>query len=436
MDNTYKNRRLDELAWEKTIQLIPDGVQTKSKMPSKHVQPLYPLYIDRAEGAYLYSRNRKYIDYPCALGAILLGYHYHEVDQAVIKQLARGVIYSLPSRLETKLAEKIVELIPCAEMVQFLKTGSEATSAAVKIARAATGREGIIYCGYMGWADSYTITTENRKGIPKSYRKLAGQVNYGDKEKISEMFSLANVVEKEIAAIILEPYIYEGDKEFLQWVVDFAHRNEALVIFDEIVTGFRTKEFSAQKMFGVTPDLATFGKCMANGFPISLVCGQRRYMSELKSITPKGNRIENFCFVSSTFGADLVGIAAALATIKVLEREPVIEHIWDIGQKFIDGVKEFTADMPHADIKGFPCRTYFDLPTDIHKSLLWQECIKQDVLFGYAQFINYSHGDTELYKTLDVLEEAFKTLRKYWDEPQLGLDEGVIPATATFRHRR
>lgn len=435
MSQEYNNRRLDELAWEKTIQIIPDGVMTKSKMPNKHVQPLYPLYIDRAEGAYLYSRNKKYIDYPCALGSVLLGYHYPEVDQAIIKQLTRGCIYSLPSKLETKLAEKIIELIPCAEMVQFLKTGSEATAAAVKIARAATGKEGIVCCGYHGWHDWYGITTDNKKGIPKSYSKLAGQVNYGDREMVTDMFSLSNMVEKEVAAIILEPYIYEGDKEFLEWVIEFAHNNEALVIFDEVVTGFRTKGFSAQKMFGVTPDLACFGKAMANGLPISVVCGKKQYMNELKSLTPKGNA-KDFCFVSSTFGGDTLSIAAALATIAVLEREPVIDHIWDMGQKLIDGVKEFTADIKGADIKGYPCRTFFDLPTDAHKSLLWQECIKQNVLLGYAQFISYSHTDTEIYWTLDVLEEAFKVLKKYWDEPNLGLDKGVIPASATFRHRR
>lgn len=413
------------VTWENTIEVIPDGVQTMSKMPARHVTPLYPVYIDKGKGCHVWAGDKEYIDYPCGLGSILLGYADDRVNNAVKKQLDNGTIFSLPNRLETVLAEKLVELIPCAEQVRFLKTGTEATMAAIKIARAATGREGIICMGYHGWHDTYGITTDKKKGIPISYSKLSGQCKYGDRDMVMEMFSLSNVVQREIAAIILEPYIYDANEEFLKWLLDFAHDNGALVIFDEIVTGFRTKGFSAQAMFDVTPDLACFGKAMANGIPISVVCGKTKYMAE----------IQGDCFVSSTFGGDLLGISAALETIKILETESVIEHIWAMGKRLRDGFNEIAKDLPDTKLVGLPCRTFFEVPSDEHRTLLWQECIKQGVFFGYAQFINYSHTEKDIDRTLEVLEEACKVLKDNWGEPNKAFDEGVVVASETVRHR-
>lgn len=415
----------EPVTWAETINVIPDGVQTMSKMPSRHVDPLYPKYIDKGKGAHVWADGHEYIDYPCGLGTILLGYADDRVNAAVKEQLDSGNIFSLPNRLETVLAEKLVEIIPCAEQVRFVKTGTEATMAAVKIARAATGREGIVACGYHGWANWYGITTNGKKGIPRSLSALAGQVDYGDMDMIVEMFSLSNVIQKEVAAIILEPYIYDCNPEFLRWVVKFAHDNGALVIFDEVVTGFRTKGFSAQNMFGITPDLACFGKAMANGIPISVVCGKKRYMAE----------IQGDCFVSSTFGGDLIGISAALETIRILETEPVIDHIWEMGTRLIDGFNEISKDMPDAKMIGLPCRTSFELPSETHRTVLWQECIKRGVLFGYAQFINYSHTKEDIDETLDALACACEVLRQNWDEPNRAFDAGVTAVKATVKRR-
>ena len=415
----------ESVTWERTKKVIPDGVQTMSKMPERHVIPVYPEYIDKGKGSHVWAGDKKYIDYPCGLGSVLLGYADDRVNKAVKSQIDNGNIFSLPHKLETILAEKIVELIPCAEQVRFLKTGTEATMAAIKIARASTGREGIICMGYHGWADFYGITTDKRKGIPASYSKLSGQCTYGDREMVREMFSLSNVVQKQIAAIILEPYVYHADQDFVKWVVDFAHDNGALVIFDEVVTGFRTKGFSAQEMFGVTPDLACFGKAMANGYPISLVCGRAKYMAE----------IQGDCFVSSTFGGDLIGISAALETIKILENEPVIDHIWEMGTRLKQGFNKIAESLPEGKLIGLPCRTFFQLPSEIHRTLLWQECIKRGVLFGYAQFTNYSHSEADIDKTLDVLEAACSVLKDNWGEPNKAFDKDVQVASATVRHR-
>ena len=413
------------VTWDDTLKVIPDGVQTISKMPARHVPPLYPTYIDKGKGCHVWAGDKEYIDYPCGLGTILLGYADDRVNSAVKKRLDKGTIFSLPHKLETVLANKLVELIPCAEQVRFLKTGTEATMAAIKIARAATGREGILCCGYHGWHDTYGITTDKKKGIPISNSKLSGQCTYGDKDMVREMFSLSNVIQREVAAIIMEPYIYEADGDFVRWVIDFAHDNGALVIFDEVVTGFRTKGFSAQEMFNVVPDLACLGKPMANGYPISVVCGKTKYMAE----------IQGDCFVSSTFGGDLIGISAALETIKILETESVIDHIWDMGKRLKDGFNEIAKDLPDTKLIGLPCRTFFEFPTPFHRTLLWQECIKRGVFFGYAQFINYSHTEADIDRTLDVLSEACKVLKDNWGEPNNAFDNGVEVASATVRHR-
>lgn len=413
------------VTWEQTLRVIPDGVQTMSKMPARHVSPLYPTYIDVGKGSHVWAGDKEYIDYPCGLGSILLGYADKRVNTAVKAQIDKGTIFSLPHKLETVLARKLVEIIPCAEQVRFLKTGTEATMAAIKIARAATGREGILCMGYHGWHDCYGITTDKKKGIPLSNSKLSGQSKYGDRDMVIEMFSLSNVIQRQVAAIIMEPYVYDADEEFVKWVIDFAHDNGALVIFDEVVTGFRTKELSAQAMFGVVPDLTCVGKAMANGYPISAVCGKTKYMAE----------IQGDCFVSSTFGGDLVGISAALETIKILQAEPVVDHIWNMGTRLKDGFNKISEDMPDTKLIGLPCRTFFELPSALHRTLLWQECIKRGVFFGYAQFINYSHTEKDIDKTLEVLDEACKVLRDNWGEPNKAFDEGVAVASATVRHR-
>lgn len=412
--------------WEKTRAVVPDGVQTLSKMPSKHVQGVYPIYLDKAEGAYVWDKQgKKYIDYPLGLGPIILGHNHSAVTNAITHQLDQATLLSLPHRLETQLAEKMCQLIPCAEMVRFLKTGSEAVSAAIKIARAYTGREGIVFCGYGGWHDTYSATTPKKAGIPKVYSSLAAQAKYNDLESFKRLFSLTGAVQKEIAAVVIEPYVLEEPQDdFLKNLVEFAHRQGALIVFDEIVTGFRTLEFSAQKYFKITPDLACFSKAMANGLPISCVCGKREIMKVL----------ERDCFVSSTFGGELLSIAAALATIETLEVENGQEHIWKIGQRLKNSfnklAKENKIDFG-AKCEGYPCRTYFRFENEAQKSLFWQECLKQGILFGYAQFISLSHKKAELDKTIDAMGKAMRIVAKYWDEPTLVL-EGPA-AQETFR---
>lgn len=393
--------------WKKTSKLITCGVQTLSKMPSKYVEGVYPKYIEYADGCYVYdNKANRYIDYPCALGAITLGYNHPDINKAVKVQIEQGVLYSLPNYLETELAELLVKLIPCAEQVRFLKTGSEATSAAVKIARSYTGKEHVLCCGYHGWHDWYTITTQKNKGIPSSYGILVHPFEYND---LNSFKTLLRRFKDKIACVIMEPYVFqEPETSFLEEIKFLTHQSKALLIFDEIITGFRSPCLSAQRWLAITPDLATFSKGMANGFSISCVVGKRRYMKELE-----GN-----CFLSSTFGGDLVGISAAKATIEFMLKEDVIRHIWKMGTNLHEGYNEITEKLKiNTKCVGFPIRTYFEFPTEGHKSLFWQECLLKGVFLGYAQFISYAHKEEDINYTLNVMEKALKIVKKHWKDP-------------------
>jgi len=390
-------------------------------MPSKYVDGIYPIYLEKGQGCYVSDgEGNTFIDYPLGLGAILLGHSNKTVNEAVIQQLNKGTLFTLPSRLETQLAEKLHSLIPCCEQVRFLKTGSEATSAAVKIARAYTKRERIAYCGYHGWHDWFTVSTPKNAGIPYCYKDLIDKFEYNNIDSLHRLMSLNY---QQYAAVIMEPCIFdEPHNKFLQQVIDLAHRWGTLVIFDEVVTGFRFPKYSAQKFYKVKPDLATFGKAMANGLPISAVCGKREIMKVL----------EGDCFVSSTFGGELASIVAALATIKVLENESVIDNIWYLGQYLKDGYNEIAASLG-IDTKciGYPNRTMHQFPTAEHKSLFWQECIRRGVFFGYAQFICQAHKQADIDYTLEVVKDSLQIVKKHWKKPKEAL-EGK-PAEEVFR---
>lgn len=382
--------------WNRTLELIPDGVQTLSKMPQRHVDGVYPKYVDSAEGAYLNCGKGKFIDYPMGLGTVILGHAHPEVNRAVKEQIERGTIYSLPNYQETQLAEMICDIIPSAEMCRFLKTGSEATSASIKIARAYTKRKRVIACGYHGWHDWYSSTCKPEGCVDKQVY----QVKYNDLETFQKK------INKNVAAVIMEPYIFEPPKEgFLKAIRKLCTDTGTVLIFDEVVTGFRTKKMSAQKLFDVTPDLTCLGKAMGNGFPISCVCGKRELMDVLKT-----------CFVSSTFGGDLVGIAAAIKTIEIVSHKET-HHLEIMGSKLKTSFNRLAENAGLFECKciGYPQRTKFEFPSDAHRSLFWQECLRNGVFFGYAQFMSHAHKTPELDKTVMAMRHALKMVKRHKD---------------------
>lgn len=345
------------------------------------------------------------MDYPLSLGAILLGHADQEITSKIAFRLGYGSIFTLPHQDETLLAEELHRLIPSAESMRFLKTGSEATSAAVRIARSYTKRSGVAFCGYHGWHDWCTVATPKNSGIPSELRDHIYKFEYNNIDSLKDIFRSTN---GSIGCVILEPYIYDAPEDgFLKKVVEVAHRNGALVVFDEVVTGFRTKGYSAQKYYGVTPDLSCFGKAMGNGIPISVVCGKRKYMDELNKD----------CFVSSTFGGDLLGIYASLVVISRLGKTG-IDKIWESGDRLKSGYN-LIAENLGIDTKcvGHPCRTMFLFPSSEHKSLFWQECIIRGVLFGYAQFISLAHNKDVIDETLNVVDDALRIVKDNWSNP-------------------
>lgn len=388
---------------------IPVCSQTFSKGPDYFVKGVYPVFLKRGEGATVWDEDgNAFVDYILGLGAVSLGYCYPEVDEAILRQLRDGISFSLPHVLEVELADLLCEAIPCAEKVRYVKSGSEATSAAVRVARAYTGREKIIYGSshYHGWHDWFSAVTPRDAGIPRSLKNLMVPFHYNDLESLEWAFSENP---GKVAAVIMEPVVMEEPKPgFLKSVLDVAHAEGAVVIFDEMVTGFHWATGGAQEHYGVTPDLATFGKGMANGMPLSAVVGRGDVMDIFEEI-----------FVSSTFGGETLSLAAAVATVRVFRDEGVAAHLWKLGLKFRDefnalsrglGVdSECVGEAPHPRIV---VRDKTGQETPEVKSLFLQETIRRGVLFHPAGLnFCFSHTDSDLESTLNVCREALLEVR-------------------------
>ena len=391
--------------WDETIKLIPSGTQTLSKGPNNFVQGAYPIFLKSGNGSRVCDVDgNEFIEFGCALGPIVLGYQYPAVDEAIMRQLKQGINFSLMHPLEIQLAKLLVEVIPCAEMVRFGKNGADATSAAVKAARHFTGREKIAFCGYHGCQDWYAASTERDAGIIKALKDYIIPFSYND------IYSLQEVFDKnkdEIAAVIMEPIctiVPEGN--FLNDVKELAHKNGALLIFDEVKTGFRFSLGGAQEYLNVIPDLACFGKAMANGMPLSAVVGRKDVMKSFEEV-----------FFSTTAGGEALSLAAAIATINEIRNKGVIKHIWRLGKRFLDGFND-SAEENGVNAKlmgmpplGFPEFRTIDGGMSLElKSLFYQETAKHGVLFGNGFFISYSHTDEDIDQAIDAFDKAFKIM--------------------------
>lgn len=392
---------------KKALQLIPSGTQTFSKGPTQFVQGIAPVFIQRGEGSHIWDVDgNEYIDYPLGLGPVILGHNYPAVTLAVVSQIKQGITHSLPHPLEIELAELLTQIIPCAEMVRFGKNGSDATSGAVRAARAYTGRDIIACCGYHGWQDWYIGTTTRNKGIPKAVCELTIPFQYNDIDSLKTIFTRNP---GKVAAVIMEPIgVVEPQKEFLEEVLKLTHQEGALLIFDEIVTGFRLSLGGAQEYFDVTPDLACFGKAMANGFPISTVVGKKEIMPIFDEI-----------FFSFTFGGETASLAAAIATITEIKDKNVIHYLWEQGKKLKERYNTLAKKLEihnFTECIGLPPRTLITFKDEqgieslLMKSLFQQECLKQGILFSGGQNICFSHSDLDIEKTLQVYRIAMEIL--------------------------
>jgi glutamate-1-semialdehyde aminotransferase len=378
-----------------------------SKGPTQWAQGIAPTYVKRASGCRVWDVDgNEYLDFPMGLGPVILGHGHPAVNAAITAQLDEGITFTLPHPLEIEVAERIVASVPGVERVRFAKTGSDATSAAVRLARALTGRDRIIVAGYHGWHDWYIGSTSWPLGVPRSVVELVDAVPAGD------LVALAATLERhhgEVAGVIIEPAgAREPGEGELQALIDLAHEHGALAIFDEIVTGLRLALGGAQEHYGVRADLTCLGKALGNGMPISALAGPAVHMDALERI-----------FFSGTHGGETLSLAAAAATLDVFTNEPVTEHLWRQGAVLQRGTWEAIRRHGLEDwvsCSGPPPMTFVsvrepspggDLPA---KTLLQQELLKRRVLYNGTHLISYAHGDDDIAQAIEAYDEALAIL--------------------------
>ncbi|MBF0432617.1 MAG: aminotransferase class III-fold pyridoxal phosphate-dependent enzyme [Fibrobacteria bacterium] len=397
--------------FQKAKKIIPGGT-LGIRRPYNFVEGEYPIYIDSGKGGHITDIDgNKYIDYLCAYGPIILGYREAEVDEAVIKQIRdKGFCFSLTQTLQNRLAEKLISLIPCAEKCVFVKTGSDATTLAVRIARGYTKKTSVLRCGYHGWHD---WCVEVKGGIPEKLYEDIYEFKYNDLEAAR---TLADTHKKDLAAIIVTPLghplahnIEEPAPGFLEGLKELAKRTDAVLIFDEIRTGFRLAMGGAQEYYGVTPDLACFGKALANGYAISAVCGKEPVM----------NMVEKDVFVSSTFFPNSDSYAAALKTLEIMERDKVLSHIWKKGNTFLDSLRAIIKKYPlRAEVSGIAPLFFITFARDNKKLYkkrrleFYTQLIRRGIFMQpyHHSYICYRHSSEDLTKTLKAIDDSLRVV--------------------------
>ncbi|CAN7157046.1 aminotransferase class III-fold pyridoxal phosphate-dependent enzyme [Paenibacillus sp. LjRoot56] len=429
MSERYYN---SEQLLERALKTIPLGSQTFSKSKTQYPFGVSPYFIKKGLGSRVWDvDNNEYIDFANSLCSVTLGYNDVDVTNAVREQLEDGTIFTLPHTLEFEVAEKMVEMIPCAEMVRFGKNGSDATSGAIRVARAYTGRDHVAVCGYHGWQDWYIGATARNLGVPKAVSDLTHTFQYNDINSLKKLFL---EYPDQIAAVILEPmniaYPHEG---FLEELKELTHQNGAVLIFDETITGFRYANGGAQELFGVTPDLATFGKGLANGYPLSAVVGKAEIMRLMEEI-----------FFSFTFGGETLSLAAAKATMSKMQSQPIVETIHNQGRKLLSGIQNLINKHELSDvlsIAGHPSwlfLTFKDQSTYSQwelKTLYFQEMFSHGFLTTGTFNMSYAHTDQDISDLLHVCDSFFEKLKDVVQNQTLHLHLQCEPLVPLFRVR-
>ena len=417
---------------ERAERTIPLGSQTFSKSRTLFPVGISPLYVSRGRGAEIWDIDgNKYIDLISALASVTLGYGDKAVEKAVNTQLKKGVSLSLPGILEAEVSELIVEMVPSAEMVRFGKNGSDATAAAIRLARAFTGRDHILVCGYHGWQDWYIGSTTRNKGVPESVSSLTHKFEYNNIDSLKLVLSS---LENQVAAVIMEPmnitYPLPG---FLEEVQLLTRNAGALLIFDETITGFRYSKGGAQELFGVIPDLSTFGKGMANGFPLSAVVGRRDVMMEMEEI-----------FFSGTFGGELLSLAASKVVLERNLNEDVSGDLTDIGNRLNSKVNQLIIDNKMEStlsLSGHPTWTFLIWQSNELNSVnelktyFMQESFKRGLLVESTHNVTLAFSEKIIKRATEIYEQVFQEIGKNIQEGNVLKELQVKPLAPLFRTR-
>ena len=401
--------------WKRAIELIPRGTQTMSKAPDQFVRGVHPVYVVEGKGCKIKDIDGNwYIDYPCAQGPVILGYGNKRVAKAIAKQAKKSPLFSLMHPLEVELAELLTEIVPCAEQVRYAKNGTDADLACVRVARSYTGREHILKPAgnYHGWSDWHAASTPRDYGVPKCLKSLVETFPYNDLGACEEKLKT-----KKFAGLIMEPVSLEAPKKgFLEGIRELCTKYGTVLIFDEVITGFRWSLGGAQEYYGVTPDISAMGKAVANGMPLSIIAGKKEFMKEFDHI-----------FFSSTFGGEACSLAAAVETVKILKakREEIYSHIWEYGDRLCSEFNSMVS-IRKLDVKmvGMGPRhniVFGGNDAGGMKDLFNQEMIKNGVLTGSQLYINWSHKEKDFKKTILAMANAVRILEMATEHPN-GVD--------------
>jgi glutamate-1-semialdehyde aminotransferase len=387
----------------KVLNRIPWGTQTNAKRPNMDYAGAMPFYIERAKGCRMWDIDGKeYIDYRLALGPIILGYCYPEVDEAVKKQMEKGSLFSMASPIEFELAEKIAEFVKCAEMVRFMKTGEDANSSVLRIARAYSGKDMLLSVGYHGYPDWF-MTHQPTFGIPKFMADYVKEIPYGDIESAEK--TIKEYAHK-AACVIVNAYEFVDQPayDFIKSLRKLTEENELILIFDEVLTGFRLAPGGAEEFFGVVPDMASYAKAMANGYPISAYVGKKKYMSKLNDI-----------IITTTYAGETLSIAAAIATLNIMQRDKIHKHIHSMGERLMNGLnhicKELSIEGHAAGIpEGHHLKfTYKDPEFNTKLDFLFnRELYRNGIFTNWRWMLSYSHKEKDIDETLEKSRKALK----------------------------
>ena len=417
--------------------LIPGGCHTYAKGDDQYPEKA-PAFISHGQGCHVWDVDgNEFIEYGMGLRAVTLGHAYKPVLEAAYRQMQLGLNFTRPATVEMEAAERLLEIVDGADMVKFAKNGSDVTTAAVKLARAYTGRDFIAICGDQPFfsADDWFIgTTEMKAGIPGAISALTVQFRYNDLSTLRDLFDR---YPERIAAVILEAEAGDPPNTgFLVGVKSLCEQRGAVLVFDETITGFRWHLGGAQKFHGVVPHLSTFGKAMGNGFAASALAGKKEIM-RLGGLEHDRDRV---FLLSTTHGAETQALAAAIETIRIYREQGVVRCLWQQGELLRRLVNQSIANNRlegFFELTGRPCNLVFVTrdenrnPSQVYRTLFMQEMIRRGVI-APSFVVSFSHSDADIARTAEAVFEAHAVYRRALDE---GIDRYLEgrPVKPVFR---
>jgi glutamate-1-semialdehyde aminotransferase len=425
--------RKSEALWKRALKRIPAGTQCYSKGPTVYSRGVAPVYIQRGKGCRVWDADgNEFVDLGMGLWAVTLGHNYPAHVKALDNVLRKGTQFTLMHPLEVELAENLAAALPVAEMVRYGKNGSDVTTAAVRLARACTGRDVILRCGYHGWHDWYIAWSERSRGVPEFNREISGYFLENDRKRFDELMSQ---FEGKVAGVVMEGVQSQAaDPVFLQHVRKATRKAGALLIYDEVINGFRFALGGAHEWQGIDIDLAAFGKGVANGTAISILAGKREFMKELETT-----------FFSFTFGGEALGLAAAQIVLDVYRRESVVEELWRVGRRLHEGATRAiqAAGLDHLiRLTPHAVRTawsfgdpYPGCSGDWVKTLFQQEVLRHRVLWAgwHALSLSLARDEKAVKRILTAYGEALAVVARAVENRSVRKRLLGKPITPVFR---